>query len=101
MGEDRYPDAASVILKNMYVYDIVDSGNGRKEAVALTKQIDELLEPGAFKVKGWSASNTSNNEEVKPSNIPHESNKLSEQPTVSGGAIPLNEISQDGYQQCL
>ena len=83
------------------VYDIVDSVNGRKEAVALTKKIDELLEPGAFKVKGWSTSNTSNNEEVKPSNIPHESNKLSEQPAVSRGAIPLNEISQDGSLQLV
>ena len=54
-----------------------------------------------FKVKGWSISNTLNNEEVKPSIIPHESNKQSEQPAVSGGAIPLNETSQDGSLQLV
>ena len=51
MGEDRYPDAASVILKNTYADDIVDSVNDNKEAVELTKQKDELLEPGGFKVQ--------------------------------------------------
>ena len=52
MGEDRYPDAACVILKNTYVVDIVDSVNGHKERVEMTKQLDELLELGGFKVKG-------------------------------------------------
>ena len=84
MGENRYPDAASVILKNTYVDDIVDSVNSHKEVVELTKQIDELMESGGFKVKVWSLSNTSINEEVKPPNIPHESNKQSEQPAVGG-----------------
>ena len=101
MGKDRYPDAACVILKNTYVVDIVDSVNGHKETVEMTKQLDELLELGGFKVNSWSISNTSNNEEVKLSNIPRESKKQSEQPAVSGGAIPLNEISQDRSLQLI
>ena len=101
VGEDRYPDAACVILKNTYVVDIVDNVNGHKETVEMTKQLDELLELGGFKVKGWSVSDTSDNEEVKLSNIPRESKKQSEQPAVSGGAIPLNEISQDQSLQLV
>ena len=38
---------------------------------------------------------------MKSSNIPHELNKQSEQPAVSEGAIPLNEISQDGSLQLI
>ena len=38
---------------------------------------------------------------MKSSNIPHESTKQSEQPAVNGGAISLNDISQDGSLQLV
>eukprot|EP00794_Sanderia_malayensis_P021204 gene21204-23286_t len=54
MGEGKYPKAAKVINKSTYMDDIIDRVDSVKEAKELTGDIDKLLQPGRFEIKGWS-----------------------------------------------
>ena len=52
LGRDEFPGAAETNLKIVYVDDIVESVNLQEEARARALQIDRLIKPGNFAVKG-------------------------------------------------
>ncbi|XP_022777780.1 uncharacterized protein LOC111319232 [Stylophora pistillata] len=52
-SRSTHPKAAEVILKNAYMDDICDSVDIVKEAIQQTEDVDNVLETGGFKVKGW------------------------------------------------
>eukprot|EP00057_Strongylocentrotus_purpuratus_P004640 XP_003729152.1 PREDICTED: uncharacterized protein LOC100889568 [Strongylocentrotus purpuratus] len=52
-GESKYPEAANVLKRNVYMDDICDSVETLSKAETLTGDIDEVLSNGGFKVKGW------------------------------------------------
>ena len=56
-GESTHPEAATTLKKNVYMDDICDSVKSEKEAKKLSMEIDELLDQGGFKVKGWLSNN--------------------------------------------
>ena len=51
--KETFPKASKVIKDNSYMDDICDSVHTEEEAQKLTKEIDNVLETGGFKVKGW------------------------------------------------
>ena len=53
MKKDQYPNVWQIIHKNTYVDDILDSVPDVETAVTLSKNIDEALCEGGFKVKYW------------------------------------------------
>ena len=53
LGKDQFPEAAETILKNVYVDDIVESVSTPDKARIRAAQIDQLIKPGNFAVKGW------------------------------------------------
>ena len=48
-----FSDACDTITQNLYVDDILDSVNDYECAVQLTKDVDEVLACGSFKIKSW------------------------------------------------
>ena len=56
--EESHPYAAGVLKKNTYMDDICDSVPTVESAQQLTKDLDEILDNGGFKVKGWSSNET-------------------------------------------
>lgn len=52
-GESTHPQAASVLTRNVYMDDICDSVRTVDEARKLSAEMDEVLNEGGFKVKGW------------------------------------------------
>ena len=55
-GKELYPEAARVIQKDVYMDDICSSAETTEAAQQLTREIDEVLAEGGFKVKGWSSN---------------------------------------------
>ena len=56
MKEKEYPHAASMILNNTYVDDIVNTVKDRDEANNLVRQTNHILNHDGFAVKHWTAS---------------------------------------------
>jgi hypothetical protein len=52
-NRDSYPEAASSLKKNSYMDDICDSVETIDKAKKLMNDLDQVLETGWFKVKGW------------------------------------------------
>ena len=52
-NQDLYPEAANSLKKNSYMDDICDSVKTVDQARNLTNDLDQVLETGGFKVKGW------------------------------------------------
>ena len=59
-AKDDFPEAAQVLKDNTYMDDICDSVRTEEEARELTKCIDNVLETGGFKVKGWLSNKAKN-----------------------------------------
>ena len=59
-AKDDFPEAAQVLKDNTYMGDICDSVRTEEEARELTKCIDNVLETGGFKVKGWLSNKAKN-----------------------------------------
>ncbi|XP_063970046.1 uncharacterized protein LOC129255891 [Lytechinus pictus] len=64
-GRAAYPEAASVIERDTYMDDICTSVSTVEEGRNLTHDLDEVLDTGGFKVKGW-ISNVPLKEETVP-----------------------------------
>nr|XP_054768267.1 uncharacterized protein LOC129275809 [Lytechinus pictus] len=64
-GRGAYPEAASVIERDTYMDDICTSVSTVEEGRNLTHDLDEVLDTGGFKVKGW-ISNVPLKEETVP-----------------------------------
>jgi len=56
MAKDEFQEASETIVKNTYVDDVIDSVSDHDVASLRTKQIDEVLARGGFKIKGWRMS---------------------------------------------
>ena len=55
LAESRFPEAAQVLKKiSLYMDDICESVKS-VEAEKLTDDIDQVLEKGGFKLKGWTS----------------------------------------------
>ena len=52
-NQDLYPEAANSLKKNSYMDDICDLVKTVHQARNLTNDLDQVLETGGFKVKGW------------------------------------------------
>ena len=52
-GETSHPHASQVLKNNTYMDDICDSVSSVLEAQKLTKDLDDVVEKGGFKVKEW------------------------------------------------
>ena len=52
-AKEKFPEAAQVLKDNTYMDDICDSVRTEEEVREPTKCIDNVLETGGFKVKGW------------------------------------------------
>ena len=61
LKEEDEPKAAETIIKNTYMDDICDSVNSVAEADKLMSAIDNVLDIGGFKVKGWISNATKEN----------------------------------------
>ena len=61
LKEEDEPNAAETIIKNTYMDDICDSVNSVAEANKLMSAIDNVLDNGRFKVKGWASNATKDN----------------------------------------
>ena len=55
-GEAKYPEAAAILKRNIYMDDICDSVETEDTAKKRIAEVDELLEAGGFKVKGWQSN---------------------------------------------
>ncbi|XP_041463438.1 uncharacterized protein LOC121414350 [Lytechinus variegatus] len=66
-AESRHPEAAQVLKTCVYMDDICESVTDNPEAERLTKEIDQVLAEGGFKVKGWLSNQplTGNTQEDK------------------------------------
>ena len=62
-GKSNFPQDSQVIERDSYMDDICTSVKTVKEACSVTKEIDQGLATGGFKVKGW-LSNESLNEKT-------------------------------------
>ena len=60
MGQNQYPEAAKIVLDSSYIDDICDSVENIQVAKQRTKEIDKLLEPGAFRIKKWNYTSAPN-----------------------------------------
>ena len=65
-AENAHPYAAEVLKKNTYMDDICDSVPNVECAQQLTKDLDEILDKGGFKVKEWLSN------EILEENLPSE-----------------------------
>ena len=64
---DTYPEAAQVLKNNTYMDDICDSVTTATRAEQLTKEVDELLAKGGFRVKGWRSNKVLKNSDGRNS----------------------------------
>jgi len=58
--ESRFPEAAKIARRNMFVDDELGGGDSVKEAQERSEQVDQLLAAGGFNLQKW----TSNEERV-------------------------------------
>ncbi|XP_069993225.1 uncharacterized protein [Penaeus vannamei] len=49
----KYPDAASMMISNSYVDDIIHSVDSKEKALQLIRETEEILSDGDLKVKQW------------------------------------------------
>ena len=61
MGKDLYPQATSVIQKNTYMDDIIESTNDIPSAAQLASDIEKLLINEGLRLKAWTFSEDSSN----------------------------------------
>ena len=61
LKKNKYPQAASMILDNFYVDDIVNSIKDKDEANKLTRQANHILNSRGFAVKHWTISDPTQN----------------------------------------
>lgn len=71
MGQENYPQAAKIIKDNTYMDDIIESVDDKKKAQSITKDVEQLVDKGGFKIKGWTISGNPDNPEEMA--IPNES----------------------------
>ena len=53
MSREKYPEAAGIIQTNMYMDDIIESTDDRKQAIKLTQDTEKAIIKGGFEVKEW------------------------------------------------
>ena len=63
-AQDKFPEAAQLIVENSYMDDIPASTNSREESLQLTKDIEKILTPKGFKIKEWIYSGSSVTEAI-------------------------------------
>ncbi|XP_022913108.2 uncharacterized protein [Onthophagus taurus] len=54
----RFPSAAKIIQNHIYVDDIVAGANNLSEALALQKQLIQLMKQGCFELRKWASSHS-------------------------------------------
>ena len=64
-----YPEAASTILRNTHVDDVIDSFGDAATAEKVMKEIDELIKRGGFAIKGWVTSDSKSIDETEYTKI--------------------------------
>ena len=63
---DSYPEAASWVKKNSYMDDICDSVKTVEKAKKFTNDLDQVLETGGFKFKGWISNENLHDQDHNP-----------------------------------
>ena len=53
ISREQYPEAAQVLLNNVYMDDIIDSFSTHAQTLRVSEDIDNILKSGNFNVKGW------------------------------------------------
>ena len=53
ISREQYPEAAQVLLNNVYMDDIIDSISTHAQTSRVSEDIDNILKSGNFNVKGW------------------------------------------------
>ena len=63
-NEKEFPKAATILKRDRYLDDLIDSCPDTSQAERSMKEVDNVLATGSFKVKGWLCSTAieSNNE---------------------------------------
>ena len=56
MSSNEFSLSSETILRDSYMDDISKSVTTRDEALILTFEIDNILERGGFRIKGWTIS---------------------------------------------
>ena len=51
VGQNEFTEATKIIKENSYMNDIIDSINDKANALKVTKQIEDILDKGRFKMK--------------------------------------------------
>jgi hypothetical protein len=65
--KETFPAAATVVLQDSFVDDLISGVHSQEEALELQKQLLGLLENGGFQLRKWSSSNPAVLEAVPPS----------------------------------
>ena len=63
MGQERFPMASRSIKESTYVDDLLDNVENMTIAKKMTEDIEEVLKVGSFRVKGWTFSGQSGDQE--------------------------------------
>ena len=53
ISREQYPEAAQVLLNNVYMDDIIDSFSTHAQTLKVSEDIDNILKSGNFNAKGW------------------------------------------------
>ena len=64
MSKDEFPRSSKTILQNSYMDDIPESTGTVEEAQKITDEIDNILNRGGFKIKGWVMSGQNQGQEL-------------------------------------
>ncbi|XP_063994337.1 uncharacterized protein LOC135171637 [Diachasmimorpha longicaudata] len=67
----RYPVAAKVLQRDMYVDDLLTGTQTREEALHLREELDKLVKLGGFNLRKWASNDPSILGELAPNNVNH------------------------------
>ena len=56
LGKSICPDASNMIIKNTYMDDLIGSCANIEDARSIMENVEKILEPKGFKMKGWVTS---------------------------------------------
>ena len=55
-SKENFPEASEAVENNMYVDDVLTSGENESNAITLQKSLDAMMKAGGFKLTKWASS---------------------------------------------
>ena len=92
ISRDEFPRSSETILRNSYVDGIPESAYTREEALKITSEINQILERGGFRIKGWIMSGKSQEQEQGAQIQGHEDQHLVR--VLTGASTDITELER-------